>query len=249
MIKCYEELWPDHPFTFRIPYQDINRIISSPKREYIKTSPDIKKTVLSLLEDLNDEEWVYWCIDDKYPVNLNLGPIKELYQSVVNGELEQNSSVLFCRARKMLNPDYLTGEKIMIKSQVLLERKAYKQIWIHQFLKVKVIRYLFNNFPDIIENAKVMDPLKEMVQKPASHKLYVTSVNQAIFGESTSKGVITGNCFESMNNHNLDIPSWFKIDHQRITIIGNLSVFPEINWNKLLGKIFNQLKFMFVQFK
>ena len=91
MIQCYNELWPDHPFTFRIPYQHTDRIISSSQREYIKTSKDIRDTVLTLLEDIDNEEWIYWCIDDKYPIRLEIQKIEKIYDSIKNHELQQVS--------------------------------------------------------------------------------------------------------------------------------------------------------------
>lgn len=222
MIQCYNELWPDHPFTFRIPYQELERIQSGARREYVKTPKDIKNTVLTLLEGIDDEEWIYWCIDDKYPVQLHVQQIEEIYQSILNHKLGEISTVLFCRARRMLDPKYLTGERIMLNNEALLERNAYHQIWIHQFTKVKVIRHLFLNFPDNIAQANIMDPLKDKIRKPATHKLYVTEINHSIFAESSYTGIITGNCFESLKKHNITVPSWFTINQDVSTYISKL---------------------------
>ncbi len=72
MILQYERSWPDHPFIFQIPYQDA-RGTDTTKTNYHKTPEDIKGTVLHLLADVDDEEWIYWCVDDKYPVRLVTG--------------------------------------------------------------------------------------------------------------------------------------------------------------------------------
>ena len=56
MIACYEELWPDHPFVFRIPYQNKALNLISERRDYIQTSSEIRATVLTLLEDIHDDE-------------------------------------------------------------------------------------------------------------------------------------------------------------------------------------------------
>ena len=107
MIKCYEDIWPHNPFTFRIPFQNNDRCINRSNREYIKTSPAIKDTVLELLSDLHDDEWIYWCIDDKYPVKLDLPEIESIYKLLYTNTIENISGILFCRARQMLNPDCL----------------------------------------------------------------------------------------------------------------------------------------------
>ena len=136
-----------------------------------------------------------------------------------SGDEKDISGLLFCRCRGMLLEENLTGNKFIdAQGNEYLERKNYEQIWIHQYLKVKVLRHLFNSFPDKIPIAKAMDSLKNQVEKPNSHKLYVTLDNLAAFGESTSRGVITRNCFKSMNANNISIPSWVSgpTPHEKI---------------------------------
>ena len=221
MIKCYEDLWPNNPFTFRISFQNENRCIIRSNREYIKTSPGIKETVLELLSDLDDETWIYWCIDDKYPIKLHLPYIEFLHRSLNLNDISDMSGIIFCRARNMLNPDCLLDQHLYLSTEILIERKAYHQIWIHQFLKVKVIRYLFLNFP-YIHRARTMDPLKDMINKPHDHRIFVTELNHAVFGESTSDRVLTANCQQSMLNKGLVIPPFFEVNINQSTIIGSL---------------------------
>ena len=222
MIACYDELWPDHPFIFRIPYQNSERCVPSDKREYVQTPTDIKVTVLSLLKDLEDEEWIYWCIDDKYPIQLTTDHIKPLYESILNNDVQDINSILFCRARKMLDPKNLTDLKIMLGKEQLLERNSYQMIWIHQFVQVKVLRYMFNRFPDPIPRAKLMDELKDRLIKPAAHKLFVTETNYAIFGESTIAGLLTENCLKSLSDKGFALPKWHLSQTAKNTIIGTI---------------------------
>ena len=74
MIQSYQEVWPSNPFKFRVPYQkhpgELNRKYGD-KIDLIQTPPDIKQTVLTLIQDLSDEEWVYWSLDDKYLIEIN----------------------------------------------------------------------------------------------------------------------------------------------------------------------------------
>ena len=208
MILCYEKLWPNHPYIFQVPYQELPPTIQTSRVQYHQTPSDIKGTVLTLLENLDDEEMIYWCIDDKYPIKLDTRKIEKIHSWVTN-EKEDISGLLVCRCRGMLSRKNLTGKKLKDdQGDVYLARKNYEQIWIHQYLKVKVIRHLFNSFPDEIPEAQMMDPFKSEVKKPKSHKLYVASDSLAIFGESTSLGVITKNCFKSLKANNLPIPSW-----------------------------------------
>ena len=222
MMSCYHDIWPDHPFTFRVPYQDKNRCIPNGRVEFIESPPAIKASVLTLLHDLPDEEWVYWCIDDKYPIQLKINNITNIYHSIINHEIENINAILFCRVRRMLDPAYVTASLEMARKERLLERMAYHQIWIHQFIQVKVLRYLFTCFPDIIQNAKDMDDLKDELVKPYNHRLFVTETNYSVFGESLISGNITSNCLKSLYEKGFPIPHWMSADLVGNAIIGEL---------------------------
>jgi hypothetical protein len=222
MIRCYEELWPEHPFTFRIPFQDSKRCFQSPSREYIRTPPTIKPTILRLIEDLDDEEWIYWCIDDKYPIQLEISKITNIFHAIINHENDNINGILFCRVRRMFDPDCVMASMELAGKESLLERKAYHQIWIHQFIQVKVLRHLFTCFPDIIRKAKDMDYLKNELIKPVTHRLFVTETNLCIFGESLISGNITQNCLKSLSEKGFPIPQWQSCELADYTVIGEL---------------------------
>ncbi|MEP7016192.1 MAG: hypothetical protein ABI925_12185 [Verrucomicrobiota bacterium] len=222
MILQYERLWPDHPFVFHIPFQNL------PGREtertrYFKTPAPIKATVLQLLEGLDDEEWVYWAVDDKYPIELVTNKITELIADALRSP--DMSGLMFCRCRVTLDSPKLSlypKKKVNPSGDVYFERKAWYQIWIHQLLRVKVLRHLFGHMPDNIPSAKQMDKLKDEVPKLAEHHLFVTEKNFAIFGESTNRGAITQNCYESIRATGIELPEWFREPNGKHVTLGKL---------------------------
>ncbi len=233
----YARLWPDHPFVFRIPFQSLAGN-NSATEEYVETPPDIPATVLGLIADLDDEQWIYWCADDKYPIAL----VTEKFNTLFNYAREQSdiSGLLCCRCRITLDrPDLslLPGERATPEGDVLLERQRWYQIWLHQFLRVKVLRYLFTHMPPRIPDAKVMDKLKDDIPKPDELRLFVTKENYAIFGESTQRGVITRNCHESMRKSGLELPPWFQHSNGNYVTMGELPRVAAPRWSAL-AKIF-----------
>ena len=75
MILTYEKLQPSNKLTYRIPWnnkypQDIVDTFGD-KVEPINTPLEFKKTIFGLIEDLDDEEWIFWCSDDTYLVDIN----------------------------------------------------------------------------------------------------------------------------------------------------------------------------------
>ncbi|MBU3693450.1 MAG: hypothetical protein FGM40_01295 [Rhodocyclaceae bacterium] len=109
-----------------------------------------------------------WCIDDKYAIRLGLPRIESIVAALADGGPEDLSGVLFCRARRMLEGGLLEGSRNMLGGEVLLERAGYHQIWIHQFIRVKVLRHLFAAMPGALDPARSMDALKHRVSKPVT---------------------------------------------------------------------------------
>ena len=105
---------------------------------------------------------------------------------------------------------------------IYFERKAWYQIWIHQLLRVKVLRHLFAYLPDDMPSAKTMDKFKDEVPKLPEHHLFVTKENFAVFGESTNRGAITQNCYESILASGIELPEWFRHPNGKHVILGTL---------------------------
>jgi len=219
LILQYERIWPDHPFRFRIPYQHL-RGPDSERIEYIDSPPEIAATVLRLIDDIEDEEWVYWCSDDKYPIRFIVEKVKELLDYALSAS--EISGLLFCRTRVTLDKPELSllpYQRVTSSGDVLFERNGWYQIWIHQFLRAKVLRSLFSQLPLEVPSAKALDRLKDQVAKPNEYRLFVTEQNFAIFGESTKRGLITRNCLESIAQTDIELPEWFKRSNgERITM-------------------------------
>ena len=78
-------------------------------------------------------------------------------------------------------------------------RRGLQQIWIHQLIRVRVLRFLFDQFQGEINAAKHMDKYINQISLPDQFKLLVTASNYAVFGESTTRGKVTANCFRSMS--------------------------------------------------
>ncbi len=226
MILQYERLWPDHPFVFRIPFQNL-REPDSERIKYVKapggTAADIAPSVLRLLDDVDDEEMVYWCADDKYPIQLVTDKIATLMLYV--RQSPEISGLMFCRCRVTLErPDLALypREWPTPSGDILLERRAWYQIWIHQFLRAKVLRYFFSSMPDSVPSAKAMDTLKNDIIKLADHRLFVTKENFAVFGESTQNGRMTRNCYDSIRNAGIELPQKYRRPSRKRVTMGKL---------------------------
>ena len=235
LMLQYQRLWPDHPFRFRIPYQQL-RAPDTERAEYIESPPEIPATVLRLIEDIEDDEWVYWCSDDKYPIRLIVEKVKELLNYALTAS--EISGLLFCRTRVTLDRPELAlhpSQRVTPAGDILLERKAWYQIWIHQFLRAKVLRFLFSQLPPQVPSAKALDGLKNRIEKPGDYHLFVTRQNFAVFGESTKRGTITRNCLESIARTDIELPEWFRHSNGERIMMGQLP--GETYWQRLRSRL------------
>jgi len=216
MIQCYEDLWPDHPFGFRIPYESDRGNFEQKfgRKVELKHVPPpangsshIRHTVLNLLEDL-DEEMVYWALDDKYPVQIHR-KFKKLTSWVQNRCPQGVDGI--SASRRCLSGDIVQKKAEKTKDIPLVRREDYAGIWIHQFLRVRALRELFSSFPNRPFSAKEMDGFKDSFTLPIDTRFYGSMYTYVVFGESTTRGHITRNCYDSMVQKGIPVPTGFGI--------------------------------------
>lgn len=224
MMLSYRFAWPSHPFTFRIPFQALPHDLESKfgsDIELIQTPVHIKQTVLTLISDLPDDEWVYWCIDDKYPITIDEDAANSCYRWLNEVTDPSVCGFMFCRCRKLLDKANLFTEDTLNMPQgyKFIRRRNHYQIWIPQFVRVKFLRNLFAEFPDRPFRAKEMDtftgqiPGMDVNRFERQQKLYVSANNYACFGESTIGGMVTKNCLESMKKRGIALNGVKAIKH------------------------------------
>lgn len=224
MIRRYGTMWPDHPFRFHVPFQD------SPSRlqdkfgslvRMVKTPKHFRPTVLGLLEGFNDNDLIYWCLDDKYLVDWNRPAVTRCLDFMSSSASEQIGGLLFCRPPTLYLKQHVRpyeAKNLIANDFEVAKRFDYSMIWIHQFIRVAFIRHLFQSFPATEFRAKEMDHLKTKVALPDLGDLLVTKKSQAFFGESTTRGKLTQNCFESFGKCGQPVPKSFAVSRQRILV-------------------------------
>lgn len=225
MIDRYAATWPGHPFRFRLPDGPAARELAGRRGARLELVPTdegegrgrFKAAVLGLLAGIPDDDWVYWCIDDKYVMWLDLPTVRAVVDLVPRIADPRVAGVSFARARHIDAHRDAIPERLACDGLTLDRRFDYRQIWLHQLLRARVLRTLFGGFPDRIDSAKEMDALHRAARLPADQRLYVLDRNAVVFGESTTRGRLTANCAASMRRDG-GIPPGFEIDQRRLVI-------------------------------
>jgi hypothetical protein len=221
MVRTYRMLWPDHPFVFRVPYQDAASWPDAwrdPAIELVPSPAGIVATIETLLRDLPDDEWIYWCIDDKFLIDLDVAAVARLHRWLLQVDDPAVTGLIFCRCRMLLRDGHVreSGGTTTPDGEHLLARVDYSQFWIHQYLRVRVLRDAVRRFPGEPARAKQMDawigqePGTVIWKIPDDEIRYVTTRNLAVFGESTDAGRLLSACAESMDRHGIALPAAFE---------------------------------------
>jgi hypothetical protein len=221
MVRTYRMLWPDHPFVFRIPFQESRwpEAWHDPAIELVPSPSPIVATIEALLRDLPDDEWVYWCIDDKWLVDIDVAAVGRLHQWLLALDDPTVTGLIFCRCRMLLRDGHVSDEGGTTTSdgEVLLRRLDYFQFWIHQYVRAGVLRDAFRRFPGEPVRAKQMDSWMgqepgdcEIWKVPGNEIRYVTARNLAVFGESTDDGRLLSACAANMDRLGITPPPGFE---------------------------------------
>ncbi len=220
-IMSYERHWPSNQFTYRVPYNTTYPQFMADhygkKLELVKTDSPIRATVLQILADLDEQEWIYWCMDDRYILRARDKELQALYEFVLTITDPLIYSVLaiatqpYFHHEKFIKKDsfFDVKEDLRIYETVFTEEERLMEMYRPQFVRVKQLRRLFESFPDRDFVAVEMNGFPH--QKLKGEKAYVPEKNLLLVGESTHRGELTENSLMSFKQLGLDIPENFKV--------------------------------------
>ena len=226
MIKLYLKIWDNCPFIFCVPYNEKKPDWSNQFHNrvfFFKCGSGFKDTVLTLLKGCDKEEWIYWCNCDQYPIWFDSNIFEKVHRKVCNISDTHVFGV---------TPQYLTkcGKKL-IKSggekieDLLKERMKWKSskeitIWYHQYLRAKVLKHIFQTFeePNIAKKLdyQLYKNESKMYDFLGSGKYYGVFEKCSEYGESTSRGLTTINCLESLKKNEISLDNILEVGDKNL---------------------------------
>ena len=221
MILTYETLWPSNSFEYLVPWNEVypKKLMMDfgDKITLIKSPVKFKETIKSLLEGIDDNEWIYWATDDTYLmtadesiVNITDSFVKSIKNKAVFG-------VTFGFIKQV--PEHINLCSTMHRSNICyVERTKVTNHWAPQYFRAKVLRYLFTCFDEPKKHrAKQMDNTfmtKKWYDYTKTGKFYTIDHQIATWGESTYRGMLTRNCSKSFDKYKLKKPDNFVISNR-----------------------------------
>jgi len=212
VYKKYMKLWPECPFTFRVPFNNPKTALvpyfqAQNNVELIRTPPDIRRTMFNLLKNIPDEEWVYWCIDDRYPMSIKKSEINQVCQLVPNLPKQINRVKLF-RWKENLRGEYKVGGVTFFKQN----RGDVWGFWHHSFVRASVLKaaFLTKSIPPKykIKHVNVALAKDPKVASGSLSNTIVTTDNLITFGEPCVQGCLTQNGVKELQRYNCLMPKY-----------------------------------------
>jgi hypothetical protein len=201
--RMYMDLWPECPFTFRVPWNNIKpkSLMGYPNIELIQCDKDIRLTMQALLEDIEDNEWVYWCIDDRFPISINVSEMSKLYNN-----LHQYEEFYYVRpfSYKYFNKNN-TPNTILSKSpQFSIQSNTHEYgYYMHHFCKAHILKTLFS-LEDCISIYDFHHHLtRKFYQNITGLRLLSNKKDWIEFREQSANGKITGICKKYLDQLNI----------------------------------------------
>lgn len=220
--KCYMKLWYNCPLRFRIPINDVkNEDFDYLKKQdnvdlYFCKSP-MGDTFEALLSDIDDDEWMFWCIGDRYPVAFH-PDIKLVYRAAkrktIPSDIESIKLFFYPGSSGKLDSK-LKLEHLIFHTSVP-NKKGAIGFWHHQFVKCQWFKNLV--FNDAFK--KWENPIRAMrnlhkIMRPQMHKSVQPAPedNLLVLGEPAIRGgKLTMNGYQDLLKTKCKMPDREKVE-------------------------------------
>lgn len=234
--KLYSSLWPTNRLTFRIPVNGsaAGRALDYLERQsscqLISTPPTIGASMRALLREVDDEAWVFWCIDDRFPVWLDAEALDAICARLdVCADLVEEVKLLRWKEK-------VTRETVDLGPVTfVVQRPGTRQwgFWHHHFIRAGTLRRVFARegrrdactIDDVLasmvhDNARAlrrMGGLRPGVEGNLFRGKALTPVRPLIrLGEPLIGGLLTGNGLAELRRHDCEVPSYASCGRDKL---------------------------------
>lgn len=216
VIESYSRLWKSHPFIFRVPYNEEfpGSISNESDVELVRTSKDVRSTIDNLLLGIGDDEFIFWTIDDRYPVKIrNFEALDEILEFVSENPTNIDAIKLVNHGREICDTKV---QKLFGNTEFRLQtRSPAIGFYMHHFVRAGVLRRYFLEF-DLPDNYALSQLTEKLAQAKVSERILMPERSLIWFGEPCTRGKVTVNALYDLRKYNLNAPD---IDHTNQIIV------------------------------
>jgi len=205
VLSSYKNKWRECPLQFVIPYNEHlpyhRNKHSALNCKFVKTPKSVKQTMIKLLEDVDDDEFVYWCLDDIYPC-------KEFQANEVNSAYRFALANPNVGAIRLFRPPGVGRSRAFqtIGKTQYTRGFSHAGFWFHYFIRKQCLLPVFTHHTvDDDTSINVLGPNRQRIG--LKYDILFPVQNLATFGETTrGRKRITKNCHEDMKRYGIKPP-------------------------------------------
>jgi glycosyltransferase involved in cell wall biosynthesis len=248
--KRYTDLWPANPLEFRIP---VNGTATGSALTYLEAQPDchlvptpspIGSSMRALLEGIDDETWVFWCIDDRYPTWVDAEALDEICAELDSCPAPVEE-VKLLRWRERIAPDLVAVGSVQFVVQQARGREW--GFWHHHFIRAGTLRRLFAA-ERVADDCGIRDVLRSVINDNRRsdrrwHRAPVAGAEGQVFhgralvptrplirlAEPLKARVLTANGLDELRRNDCEIPP-YRSDGQRKIFTWSGATVPDEPW-------------------
>ncbi|MDP2597668.1 hypothetical protein [Alteromonas stellipolaris] len=213
LIKKYVSLGLGRYFTFIVPVNSLESRfkIDGAEIEFVLSESDILSTMESLLNQVEDNEWIYWAIDDRYPMEVECTQFKVIFDALNTDMFRGINGVKLLPWREPLAAHKFSYKFINLQSQ---EPKSMFGFWHHHFLRSKVLKAMFLSENKHRENnIRLINNLyRDEDYLPFLEAVYVVDSPIIELAEPLFNGKLTLNGYRDLKTFNCELPDYKVID-------------------------------------
>jgi hypothetical protein len=203
VVRSYTESLGQKLFDFNIPLnlQDNAKYFKGfDSTSLVNSKSDVYSTMDSLLYPLDDEEWVYWAIDDRYPTFIDTVRFISLFNQISRGELDFANGVKLLFWREKPSDDEVKIDGFPFFKQ---QKCGTFGFWHHHFLKAKVLKDFFlRNNKNKLNNVLLLNDYHNAQDELLFFDdIYVPKNNIIELGEPLVSGLLTKNGLEALDRY------------------------------------------------
>jgi hypothetical protein len=233
VVESYQRLWPGCPLVFRVPYTDRDpaTVFRTGSAEFVHAPPDIRGTMASLLAGIADGEFVFWCIDDRYPIAVLDLPAIEAVHAVARTRPARADAIKLTdamaratvwpasapggvdavvppRPRRTREETVAEGPPLVVAGTAFLPQRGPWQhgFYMPQFVRAEVLRRFFLH-PDLPPRYGIREFHDFLGRFEIDRAVYFPERFLLSLGESVLGGRLSANCRTHMLRLGLPLPA------------------------------------------
>ncbi|MCH8502335.1 MAG: hypothetical protein LAT77_10555 [Aliidiomarina sp.] len=212
LIKKYRQLEMADVLSFVVPINGQDSIFSvdAVDIEFIQSDSDILSTMHALLSGFADDDWIFWAIDDRYPLTLDAKSFLEITQYLSTAPANINGIKLLHWREKLTTDAIKIGET----RYFLQEVENTFGLWHHHFLRAKVLKSLFlrENSQQLNNITAINEYFCNSVPLSFLEGIYVPERPIATLGEPLYQGKLTLNGKADLIRYDCRVPEYPVIE-------------------------------------